>query len=570
MSFRGRLTAAFLALALLPLAALAFGIRAETSRRLTEQYERRVNLLLGVIEDDWRRRGDDLVSRLGVLADELAEDNAFRLGVAPDAGPARRYLLDYGGAAMRRAGLSVLQIQAPDGRILSSGHFRNEFDRVDPSLPGPLREAGRMALVRFRGAAQPILALAAVDSVRLAGVTYTLVGGIEVRASVLETLARDPDVTVALEYPGGTLVAGDSVAAAASLVRQFTVPFVDAADGRQATARVAVTHDISELGALRRRVDLWFAAVVGSTAVLAILAASVLGRRISGPLAALAERTARVDLDRLEVDFHSDRQDEVGALARLLAAMTTRLRQSAARLRDVERRAAIGELARQVNHDIKNGLTPIRNIIRHLDEVARDEPTRLAEVFGERQRTLQTSVAYLEGLSANYARLYPRGAVEPLEVNRVIRSVLDDAVPPPNVQVTVDLADRSPRVRCDAVVLRRIMENLIANAFESLQEEKGTVSVTTTTDRDADGPRARIVVADTGRGMTEEQMQRAFDSFYTTKDSGTGLGLSIVRRLVLDANGTLRVESAPGRGARFLMTFPAISDGASPSRPSPT
>ena len=70
-------------------------------------------------------------------------------------------------------------------------------------------------------------------------------------------------------------------------------------------------------------------------------------------------------------------------------------------------------------------------------------------------------------------------------------------------------------------------------------------------------PAVRIVVADTGRGMRREELDRAFEGFYTTKPGGTGLGLSIVRRLVLDAGGALRVETEPGAGSRFIVELPA-------------
>ena len=93
--------------------------------------------------------------------------------------------------------------------------------------------------------------------------------------------------------------------------------------------------------------------------------------------------------------------------------MTARLRTSAARLRDAERRAAMGDLARQVNHDIKNGLVPIRNVLRHLDEVARHEPEPLAAMFAERRGTLESSVSYLETLARNYARLSPAATPGP-------------------------------------------------------------------------------------------------------------------------------------------------------------
>ena len=66
----------------------------------------------------------------------------------------------------------------------------------------------------------------------------------------------------------------------------------------------------------------------------------------------------------------------------------------------------------------------------------------------------------------------------------------------------------------------------------------------------------RIVVGDTGRGMSEEQLARAFDDFFTTKPDGTGLGLSVVRRLTTDLDGSVRVESAPGQGTVFTIELP--------------
>ena len=87
--------------------------------------------------------------------------------------------------------------------------------------------------------------------------------------------------------------------------------------------------------------------------------------------------------------------------------MVSRLRLGASRLREAERRVASGDLARQVNHDVKNGLVPIRNVLRHLDEVARDDPSTLVERYRERRGTLESSVAYLETLARNYARISP-------------------------------------------------------------------------------------------------------------------------------------------------------------------
>ena len=104
--------------------------------------------------------------------------------------------------------------------------------------------------------------------------------------------------------------------------------------------------------------------------------------------------------------------------------MTERLRLGAARLREAERRLATGDLARQVNHDIKNGLVPIRNVLRHLSEVARDDPAALPRVFEERRGTLESSLAYLDTLARNYARLSPAAQPAACDVNAVVEEIV--------------------------------------------------------------------------------------------------------------------------------------------------
>jgi signal transduction histidine kinase len=207
-----------------------------------------------------------------------------------------------------------------------------------------------------------------------------------------------------------------------------------------------------------------------------------------------------------------------------------------------------------VNHDIKNALAPLRNVFRHLAQVARGEPAKLADIFEERRGTVESSLAYLETLAANYARLSPEGDGRPADVNAVVREALRRVTAgTDHAQLATELPDGLPAVRADALVLRRVIENLVGNALDSLEGRPGTVSVATAR---GDGV-VRITVGDTGRGMTQAELARAFDDFYTTKPRGTGLGLSIVRRLVLDAAGTLRVESEPGKGSKFIVELPA-------------
>ena len=549
MTFRARLLLGFGAVVLVPLTVFGLRIRVVMANRLTGEYQQRVTALVSVIRADLDQRSAGIALRLAALRDAIPRDNRFRAALQ---GGERTYLLDYAGDAMQLAGLSLLQIQDETGRIVSSGHFRNDYDQSDPALPRLLAAApAGTALVEARGAEAPFLALARVDSLRLGGRRFTLVGGVAVDSSFLARLTPDSELTVAIALPPDTAFGADP---ATQVVSAVAVPFVTSGDSaRLVPARIVVSHSLSSLVALRRGVALSFLVAVLVTGLIALLLASWLSTRISRPLTALAAKTADVDMDRLDVAFDSDRSDEIGALTRLLGAMTERLRAGAARLREAERRLAMGDLARQVNHDIKNGLIPIRNVFRHFGQAAGESPDRLAAAFRDRQATVESSISYLETLASNYARLYPQPVRESCDVNAVVRDTISRVSDTGQAELRLELADGLAPARTDALVLRRILDNLIGNALDSLAARAGRVTVTTEANGQAG---VRVTVADTGNGMTKDELNRAFDDFYTTKPGGTGLGLSIVRRLVLDANGALRVETRPGAGSTFIVELP--------------
>ena len=555
MTFRTRILIGFGVVVLVPLALFGVRVRTAMATRLTDEYERRVATLVAVIRTHLARDGAAIARRLDALTDAIVADNRFRAALLQ--GGDRTYLLDYAGGAMRFAGLSMLQIQDDQGRIVSSGHFRNEYDRLEPALSRALAAAqGGIALVEARTPEAPLLAIARVDSLRLGGRRFTLVGGIALDSAYFAGLTPDSELTVAVRLPTDTIPAAASPAA---VVREFSLPFVLERDSSAVLrpARIVVSHSLASLAALRRGVDVAFLAAVLLAGAIALLLGGWLSLRISRPLTALAHKTAQIDMDRLDVVFESERGDEIGALTRLLGSMTERLRAGATKLREAERRIAMGDLARQVNHDIKNGLTPIRNVFRHFNETAATEPDRLSAVFRERQGTIEASIAYLENLAGNYARLYPAPAHEACDVPHVIREIIGRLGAPGTTDLRADLAEDLPLVCTDQLVLRRILENLVGNAVDSLEGRSGTVTITAAAGAPANGrPSVRITVADTGKGMTRQELDRAFDDFYSTKSGGTGLGLSIVRRLVLDANGVLRVETQPGAGSRFIVDLP--------------
>jgi HAMP domain-containing protein len=237
-----------------------------------------------------------------------------------------------------------------------------------------------------------------------------LIGGVEAESRFLQDLARDDAIHVTLELPGdssSTIV--DTTAAAVAIVQTLSIPFADTERDTLSSATFRVAHGTGELVVMRNSIDRWFMVAIAVAAILAVLLSSWIASRLSRPLVDLAEKTSRIDLDMLDVDFSNHRKDEIGALAGTLGKLTTRLRESTVQLKDAERRATFGDVARQVNHDIKNGLTPIRNVFRHLSQQAHDDPARLPGAFEERSATLDSSIAYSKPC-VNYARLSRRAS----------------------------------------------------------------------------------------------------------------------------------------------------------------
>jgi signal transduction histidine kinase len=559
VSFRTRVFLALLLTVLLPLAALAYGVRRQMERRLTIEYEARVGSMTSNIEADLARENTEIATRLSAMTVDLRQDNRFRLAALQRDPSSRQYLLDYAANTMKLSGLTMLQIQDSGGRILSSGHFRNEFDQLQPELPTLLKQAkGSITLVRTRTAESPILALARLDSFQLGGREFSVVGGTAVPPRLVESTDGSRDLVIALAHPGDTLHPDSR----RRVVREVALPYLDLLSSGQKvdTARFLVSQSLSTLEGLRRTVDRWLLLATALTAVLAMLLAAWLSSRISRPLRELANKTANIDLDRLDQTFDEGGNDEIGALSRLLGAMTERLRVSSSRLREAERRAVVGDLARQINHDVKNGLAPIRNVLRHLSQVARQDPENLPAVYENRVGTLDSSVEYLETLAQHYARLSPAVEGGSCDVNAVVNQVLKNT-DHDGAELQASLSERLPKISGNPLTVRRVLENLVGNAVDSVRGQSGG-SVKVSTELlldDANSARVRITVADSGPGMSRAELDRAFDDFYTTKAGGTGLGLSIVRRLTLDLHGALRVETEPGAGSRFIVELPAES-----------
>ena len=539
---------ALLIAALAPLVVFALGVRREMTGRLAAG-ESAANL---VAADAARRgiaaEGQSIAARLGSIGADLRSDPRFLRALHGDS-TLRIWMLDYASAAMHSAGLDMLELRDSASTVLSAGQYRNLYGQQSAPLPANT-EGEFVLLARTPSGSRATLARAVHQ--RVGTSDLVIVGGTTLDSAWLRRLSPDTAIGVTLRMP-------PDAGQAPQAITEIPMPLAGEESSARGPAAFVVSRRSSNLAELRDGVSHQLAVALALTGIVAASLALVLGAGISRPVRELTERAEQVDLDHLDADFASGRSDELGRLSNALGDMQYRLRNSVAQLRDAERRAATGELARQVNHDVKNGLAPIRNVLRHLSQLAAgDDATALQAVYREREPTLNASVSHLEDLARRYAQLVP-GASLPTAASQPLAASLADVVRDVNdprimLHVAPDAAQFA--VAADPVAVRRIVHNLVANALESLADGQGTVEITVQrTGTDA----VTVSVTDTGKGMSAAELDNAFRDFHTTKPAGTGLGLSSVRRLVMDAGGRLRASSSPGAGSRFEVSLPGLA-----------
>ncbi|MDR2112522.1 MAG: HAMP domain-containing protein [Candidatus Accumulibacter sp.] len=220
-----------------------------------------------------------------------------------------------------------------------------------------------------------------------------------------------------------------------------------------------------------------------------------------------------------------------------------------------QRRAAWGEVARRLAHEIKNPLTPIQLSAERLQLKLADRLNKGdAEMLGRSTQTIINQVQAMKRMVnefSEYARL-PPPTLAALDLNALIREVLG-LYETSRARISADLDPALPPVQGDATQLRQIIHNLLRNAEEA-QIAAAEPSIRLGT-RQA-GEMAEFTVTDEGPGFPEESMGRVFEPYVTTKAGGTGLGLAIVKKIVDEHHGRIRIGNRPAGGAEVSLRLP--------------
>jgi signal transduction histidine kinase len=290
--------------------------------------------------------------------------------------------------------------------------------------------------------------------------------------------------------------------------------------------------------------------VGGAAALLAVLLVTVLvARRITRPLARLADAAARIGRGELEAAVPVESRDELGFLAMTLDEM-----RAALHARDERLQMMLAGIA----HEVRNPLGGLELYAGLLREALAGNTDRLAEVS-----RIERELAYLKAVVTEFLDYARRPALEIGDVR--LRPLLEEirelalVEGGPGLSVTVSAAD-GLAVKADAGQLRRALLNLARNAViatrakpgEGARTGAGVVTLRAWQERD----HARIEVADDGPGVAAELRDKIFTPFFSTREKGTGLGLAFVREIVQDHGSEVTVGERPGGGACFHFDLP--------------
>lgn len=290
--------------------------------------------------------------------------------------------------------------------------------------------------------------------------------------------------------------------------------------------------------------------------LLVLFLSRLIAKQISRPLQELTTATQRIAEGNLHLTVSPGGSLEIRQLADSFNTMTRELEQSRAELASAERELAWKEMARQVAHEIRNPLTPMKLAAQHLQKAAMDEAPNLHATIKEITATIIEQIDALSRISDEFSRFgrMPKRNLAQVDIASLLREAVGLFQHHQHVAIVLELREALPAVHADREELARAFTNILRNSTQAIHDE-GKIFVTAR----KDSGNVIIVIRDTGTGIDEALLPRIFEPNFSTKTEGMGLGLPIVKKILDDIHGSISLESEAGSGTVVTITLPIIS-----------
>ena len=314
---------------------------------------------------------------------------------------------------------------------------------------------------------------------------------------------------------------------------------------------------------LRQEISNFLVTVINLNAFIFLVAGLIslfVTNRITDSFSLISEKMREVNLGQKNEEISWNRSDEIGDLVKEYNKMVAKLGESARALAKSEREGAWREMARQVAHEIKNPLTPMKLGIQYLQKAIDNNQDNVKELTASVARTLVEQIDHLSRIAADFSQFANLGTVyaERFDLHQVIESLKELFASNRQVILEWDPVPGDVVVKADRTQMNRLFTNLLTNAVEAAAA--GEPCRIRIAERREDG-KLVVSITDYGSGIPPEVRERIFLPNFTTKSSGTGLGLAMCRGIVEQAKGDIWFETEMGKGTTFFVRLP-LSEGS--------
>jgi len=312
---------------------------------------------------------------------------------------------------------------------------------------------------------------------------------------------------------------------------------------------------------LKQEISNFLVTIINLNAFIFLIASVIalfITNKITHSFSVIGDKMREITLGKANEEIVWNRKDEIGELVKHYNKMVQQLEQSAEALAKSEREGAWREMARQVAHEIKNPLTPMKLSIQYLQKAIDSNKPNVKELTAGVANTLIEQIDHLSKIAADFSQFANIGnkKIELVDLHQVIGILVDLYGSNPKVNIQWTKVFGSVVLKADKTHMNRVFTNLFANAVDACQEKP--VCNIKIVEVQADGV-ITISVKDNGEGIPAEMHSKIFTPNFTTKTSGTGLGLAMTKSIVEQAKGNIWFETEEGKGTTFFVQLPVIS-----------